>query len=517
MDIRPDSANLKTGDGIKTVSPADVTIGEIIIVRPGEKIPLDGVVIEGSSMVDTSALTGESVPREILEGNEVLAGFVNKNGLLTIRVTKEFGQSTVSKILEMMQNASAKKAPAENFISVFARYYTPVVTGAALLIAIIPTLAFSQPFTDWVYRALIFLVISCPCALVLSIPLGFFGGIGAASRIGVLVKGSNYLEAMRDVDTMVFDKTGTLTEGVFEVTQVLPCGGLSKNGLLRIAAMAEAHSSHPIAASIRSAYEHDAGVEGASGFEEIDGHKASGFEEIAGHGTKVVIDGKTVLVGNTRLMDLGNIDHQISEAVGTAAYVAINGRFAGTIVISDKIKPDAPATMKRLRESGVKKLVMLTGDNRIAAEAVASELDIDIVHYELLPDEKVSVVENLLKEKTSKGKLAFVGDGINDAPVLARADVGIAMGGLGSDAAIEAADVVLMTDELEKLPGAIAVSRKTKRIVWQNIFFALGVKSVVLLLGALGLASMWAAVFADVGVALLAVLNALRVMSVRPV
>jgi len=503
MDIRPDIANLKTGSGIVSVPPDAVSIGDVIIVRPGEKIPLDGVVIEGASMVDTSALTGESVPREVLQDNAVLAGFVNKNGLLAIRVTKEFGQSTVSKILDMMQNAVAKKAPTENFITTFARYYTPFVTAAALLIAVIPPFIFDQPFAPWVYRALVFLVISCPCALVLSIPLGFFAGIGAASRMGVLVKGGNYLEALRDVDTMVFDKTGTLTKGVFEVTLVKPQGSFSKEELLYIAASAGAHSNHPIAASIRRACGQEMQME-----------NTEGFEEIAGHGTRAVVDGKTVFVGNARLMNRENIDYEISKAIGTIAYVAVDGRFAGTIIISDQVKPDAADTIRQLRAAGVKKLVMLTGDNKAVAEATAHELGLDAVHYELLPDQKVSIVEDLLKEKSAKGKLAFVGDGINDAPVLARADVGVAMGALGSDAAIEAADVVLMTDEPKKLLGAIAVSRKTKRIVWQNIVFTLGVKAAVLLLGAFGLATMWAAVFADVGVALLAVLNAMRIMRV---
>ena len=501
MDIRPDTANLKTGGEVKSVSPIDIKTGDVILVKPGEKIPLDGVVIEGTSMADTSALTGESVPREVLLDSEVLAGFVNMNGLLTIRVTKEFDQSAVSKILDMIQNSSAKKAPTENFVTTFARYYTPLVTGAALLIAIVPPFAFGQSYGEWFYRALVFLVISCPCALVLSIPLGFFAGIGAASRIGVLVRGSNYLEALQDIDTMVFDKTGTLTKGVFEVMRINPHGGFEKDELLRLAAQAEALSNHPIAFSICKAFGH-----------KISAGDVSSFEEIAGHGTKAVVGGRIVLVGNIKLMNRENIDCQVSEAPGTTAYVAVDGRFAGTIIISDQIKPDSAGTMKQLRTAGVRKLVMLTGDSKAAAEATARELGFDAVHSELLPDQKVSIVEGLLKEKPAKGKLVFVGDGINDAPVLARADVGVAMGGLGSDAAIEAADVVLMTDDLKKLLGAIAVSRKTKRIVWQNITFTLGVKAVILLLGAFGLASMWAAVFADVGVALLAVLNAMRVM-----
>ena len=504
MDIRPDYANLKTGGDVKTVSPEAVEPGDLILVKPGEKIPLDGVVTEGESMVDASALTGESVPREVLQGSEVLAGFVNKNGLLTIRVTKAFGQSTASKILDMMQNASTKKAPVENAITTFARYYTPAVTGAALLIATIPPLALSQPFGEWVYRALVFLVISCPCALVLSIPLGFFGGIGAASRIGVLVKGGNYLEALRDVDTIAFDKTGTLTKGVFAVSLVRPNSGFGKDELLRMAALAGAHSAHPVAVSIRKAYARGVNAGGVGS-----------FEEIAGFGTKADVGGKTVLVGNARLMDRENVVYEASDSAGTVIYVSIAGQFAGTIVISDQIRPDSASTIRLLRESGVRKLVMLTGDNKAAADAAARELGLDAVYAELLPDRKVSVVEELLKEVPEKRKLVFVGDGINDAPVLARADVGVAMGGLGSDPAIEAADVVLMTDEPGLLLGAIAVARKTKRIVWQNIAIALGVKAAVLLLGAIGLASMWAAVFADVGVALLAVLNALRVLRVK--
>ena len=504
MDIRPDTANLKIGNEVKTVSPCAVKINDVILVKPGEKIPLDGVVLAGVSMVDTSALTGESVPHEVLPDSEVLAGFVNKNRLLTVRVSKEFGQSTVSKIIDMMHNAGVKKAPTENFITTFARYYTPFVTAAALLIAIIPPLFFNLSFTDWVYRALVFLVISCPCALVLSIPLGFFGGIGAASKIGVLVKSSNYFEALHNIDTMVFDKTGTLTKGVFEVAKIQAQDGFEKDELLRLAALAEVHSNHPIAVSIRKAYG-----------QEINVGEVGEFEEFAGYGTKAVVNGKTIIIGNLKLMNRENIDYQIPDAIGTTSYIAIDERFAGTITISDQTRPDSADTMKRLKEIGVKKLVMLTGDNKAMAEATARELGFDAVYSELLPDQKVSVVEDLLKEKPTKGKLVFVGDGINDAPVLARADIGIAMGGLGSDAAIEAADVVLMTDEPKKILGAIGLSRKTKRIVWQNIVFSLGVKAAVLLLGALGLTSMWAAVFADVGVALLAVLNSLRVMKVK--
>jgi len=503
MDIRPDTANLVINDGIKVVSPTSIKIGESILIRPGEKVPLDGIVVEGTSMVDTSALTGESVPREVLPGNDVLAGFINRNGALTVLVSKEFGQSTVAKILNMMQNASTKKAPTENFITSFARYYTPVVTIIALLIALIPPLLFNQLFANWIYRALVFLVVSCPCALVLSIPLGFFGGIGAASRVGVLVKGSNYLEALGNINTMVFDKTGTLTQGVFEVTKIQPHGDYNNTELLHIAAHAEAHSNHPIAVSIRKAYGNN-----------LNTSKISDFEEIAGYGTKAVVDGRTILIGNSKLMHMANVVYKTSDDLGTTAYIAVDGQFAGSITISDMLKPNALSTISRLKAFGVKKLVMLTGDNKTIAEATALELGFDATHYELLPDQKVSIVEGLLREKPPKTKLAFVGDGINDAPVLARADVGIAMGGPGSDAAIEAADIVLMADDLKSLLGAISVSRRTKRIVWQNIVITLGVKVIVLSLGAFGVASMWAAVFADVGVALLAVLNSLRVIHI---
>jgi Cd2+/Zn2+-exporting ATPase len=504
MDIRPDSANLRVDGEIRVVSPKSVKIGEVIIVKPGEKIPLDGIVTEGSSMVDTSALTGESVPREVIEGNEVLGGFINQNGMIAVRVSHEYGESTVAKILDLVQNASNKKAPTENFISVFARYYTPVVTIAALLIAVIPPLFFGAPFSDWLYRALVFLVISCPCALVLSIPLGFFGGIGAASRIGVLVKGSNYLEALKDIEIMVFDKTGTLTQGVFEVTQIQPSGNFTEEQLLYFAALAETQSNHPIAVSIRNAYEKD-----------IDATDIKRYEEIPGHGTMVVIGEQEVLIGNSRLMERENIPYIKTDSVGTVVYIAVDKQYAGFIIISDKVKPDSAKTIGMLKKMGVKKTVMLTGDNRAVGEIIGQQLGLDEVHAELLPDQKVAVLESLVKEKTSKGKLAFVGDGINDAPVLARADIGIAMGALGSDAAIEAADVVLMTDEIKKLIGAVKISHRTKQIVWQNIYFALGVKVIVLLLGALGIATMWAAVFADVGVALIAVLNAMRVLLIK--
>jgi Cd2+/Zn2+-exporting ATPase len=504
LDIRPDFANLKVGDEIKKVSPKDVKVGDIIVVKPGEKIPLDGKIIDGKSMVDTSALTGESVPREVEVGNDVLAGFINISGLLTIEVSKEFGESTVSKILDLVQNASSRKAPTENFITKFARRYTPVVTIAAALIAIVPPLIVpGATFTDWLYRALVFLVISCPCALVVSIPLGFFGGIGGASKNGVLVKGSNYLEALNDVDTVVFDKTGTLTKGVFKVTQINPQGNVSKEELLEYAAFAESFSNHPIALSILKAYG-----------KEVDKNEIENYEEISGHGIKVKVKGRTVLVGNAKLMERENIAYVNTDAVGTTVHVAIDGVYAGFIVISDEVKEDSANAVKGLKSIGVRKLVMLTGDSKAVAEKIGKQLGLDEVHAELLPDQKVEKLEMLEKQKSPKGKLVFVGDGINDAPVLARADVGVAMGGLGSDAAIEAADVVLMTDEPSKLVTAIKIAKRTRRIVWQNIIFSLGVKIIVLALGAGGIATMWEAVFADVGVALIAIVNAMRVMKV---
>uniref|UniRef100_UPI00047B39E4 heavy metal translocating P-type ATPase n=1 Tax=Caldanaerobius polysaccharolyticus TaxID=44256 RepID=UPI00047B39E4 len=501
MDIRPDFANLKVGDEIKKVSPKDVKTGDIIVVKPGEKIPLDGKIIEGKSMVDTSALTGESVPREVEIGNDVLAGFINKNGLLTVEVSKEFGESTVSKILDLVQNASSRKSPTENFITKFASRYTPVVTIAAALIAIVPPLIIpGATFTDWFYRAMVFLVISCPCALVISIPLGFFGGIGGASKNGVLVKGSNYLEALNDVDTVVFDKTGTLTKGVFKVTQVNPQGNVSKDELLEYAAFAESYSNHPIALSILKAYG-----------KEVDKNEIENYEEISGHGIKVKVRGRTVLAGNAKLMAQENIAYVNTDAVGTVVHIAVDGVYAGFIVISDEVKEDSANALKALKSIGVRKLVMLTGDSKAVAEKIGNQLGLDEVHAELLPDQKVEKLEMLEKQKSPKGKLVFVGDGINDAPVLARADVGVAMGGLGSDAAIEAADVVLMTDEPSKLVSAIKIAKRTRRIVWQNIIFSLGVKIIVLALGAGGIATMWEAVFADVGVALIAVVNSMRV------
>jgi len=505
MDIRPDYANLKVGKDVKKVSPEEVAVGDNIIVKPGERVPLDGVVVEGKSMVDTSALTGESVPREIEAGSNVLGGFINKNGLLTVEVSKEFGESTVSKILELVENASSKKAPTENFITKFARYYTPVVVFAALAVAVIPPLVLEgAAFSEWIYRALVFLVISCPCALVVSIPLGFFGGIGGASKNGILVKGGNYLEALNNVDTVVFDKTGTLTKGVFKVTEINADKNISKEELLGYAAYAESYSNHPIATSILKAYG-----------KEINKEEIESYDEISGHGIKVKVKDKEILAGNIKFMDKEKIIYESVEAVGTVVYVAINGSFAGSLIISDEIKEDSQSAIKELKAIGVKKTVMLTGDNKQVGIKVANQLGLDEVYAELLPDQKVEKVELLNRLKSAKGKLIFVGDGINDAPVLARADIGVAMGGLGSDAAIEAADVVLMTDEPSKLVSAIKIAKRTKRIVLQNIIFAFGVKAIVLALGAGGLATMWEAVFADVGVALIAVFNAMRVLNVK--
>ncbi|CAG9710901.1 MULTISPECIES: heavy metal translocating P-type ATPase [Clostridium] len=505
MDIRPDFANLKINGDIKKVDPEEVSIGDIIVVKPGEKVPLDGKVIEGSSMVDTAALTGESVPREVGRGDSILSGVINKNGLLTIEVEKEFGDSTVSKILDLVQNASSKKAPTENFITKFARYYTPTVVFAALALAIIPPLFIEgATFSDWVYRALSFLVVSCPCALVVSIPLGFFGGIGGASKNGILVKGGNYLEALNDVEMVVFDKTGTLTKGIFKVTEINSENNISKDELIAYAAYAENYSNHPIGASILKAYG-----------KEIDKYKIENYEEISGHGVKVIIDGKEVLAGNYKLMNRENIPYKQVETIGTLVHVAIDKKYAGYIVISDELKEDSAKAIKDLKAIGVKKTVMLTGDNEKVGSKIAKELRLDEVCAELLPDQKVEKLELLFKEKSPKGKIVFVGDGINDAPVLARADIGIAMGGVGSDAAIEAADVVIMTDEPSKIASAIKIAKKTRSIVMQNIVFALGVKIIILGLVAIGMGTMWEAVFGDVGVALLAVLNAMRAMKVE--
>lgn len=504
MDIRPDFANLKINDDIKRVDPEDVSIGDVIIVKPGEKVPLDGKVIEGNSMVDTAALTGESVPREVKIGDNILSGVINKNGLLTIEVEKEFGDSTVSKILDLVQNASSKKAPTENFITKFARYYTPAVVFAALALAVIPPLVIEgATFSAWIYRALSFLVVSCPCALVVSIPLGFFGGIGGASKNGILVKGGNYLEALNDVEVVVFDKTGTLTKGIFEVTEIKPENGIIEDELITCAAYAENYSNHPIAASILKAYG-----------KEIINNKIENYEEISGHGVKVILEGKEILAGNYKLMDKENIPYKAVETIGTLVHVAIDKKYAGYIVISDEVKEDSKIAIKTLKEIGVKKTVMLTGDNKSVGTEIAKKLGLDEVYAELLPDQKVEKLEALYKEKSAKGKVVFVGDGINDAPVLARADIGIAMGGVGSDAAIEAADVVIMTDEPSKIATAIKIAKKTRSIVMQNIVFALGVKLLILVLVAIGMGTMWEAVFGDVGVALLAVLNAMRAMKV---
>ncbi|MTT30793.1 cadmium-translocating P-type ATPase [Terrilactibacillus sp. BCM23-1] len=505
MDIRPDYAHLKVGQETKKVSPEDVNVGDLIIIKPGEKVPLDGKVIEGNSMVDTSALTGESVPREIEVGSDVLSGFINKNGLLTIEVTKSYSESTVAKILDLVQNASSRKAPTENFITKFARYYTPVVVITAAVLAFIPPLILQgATFSDWFYRALVFLVISCPCALVVSIPLGFFGGIGGASKSGILVKGSNYLEALNDVKVVVFDKTGTLTKGIFEVTSINPSNSLTKEELLEYAAFAEVHSNHPIALSIRKAYG-----------KEIDDNRIQDYNEISGHGIEVKVDGKEILAGNAKLMKKESISFELKDVVGTLVHVAIDGQYGGYIVISDEVKEDAAKAIQQLKALGIKKTVMLTGDAKTVGNAVGNELGLDEIHAELLPHQKVEEIEKLDREKSPKEKLIFVGDGINDTPVLARADVGIAMGGLGSDAAIEAADVVIMTDEPSKIATAIKIAKRTRGIVWQNILFALGVKTIFLLLGAFGIATMWEAVFSDVGVTLLAVLNAMRVLQTK--
>ncbi len=499
MDIRPDYANLKTDSGEMRVPPEEVRVGDVIHIKPGEKVPLDGRVIEGRSMLDTSALTGESVPRDVEAGSEVLSGTVNKNGLLSVEVTREFGESTVSKILDLVQNAGSKKAPTENFITKFARHYTPAVVVIAALLAVVPPLLITgASFADWLYRALVFLVVSCPCALVISIPLSFFGGIGAASRNGILVKGSSCLEALNNVDTVIFDKTGTLTKGVFEVTKVYSAAGID---LLEYAALAESFSNHPIAQSIVRAYGR-----------ELDKSAVSAVEELPGYGIKADVGGRRVLAGNARLMDREQIAFSKAIDDGTVVYIALDGEFAGYIVISDRVRDDSRETVGLLRAHGVRRLVMLTGDSRAVGEKLGKGLGLDAVYAELLPDQKVEELERIDAQKPRGGKLVYVGDGINDAPVLARADVGVAMGGAGSDAAIEAADVVIMTDEPSKLVTAIKIAKRTHRIVWQNIFFAMSVKVLVLALGAGGVATIWEAVFADVGVALIAVINAMRVL-----
>ena len=501
MDICPDSATVKRNGVLQVVSPESVAVGEIIVVKPGEKIPLDGIVVDGESMLDTKALTGESVPRSIRKGDEALSGCINQSGLLTLKVTKSFGESTVSKITDLVENASARKAPTENFITTFARYYTPVVVGMAAVLAIIPPLVLGGGWSEWLRRGFVFLIVSCPCALVISIPLTFFGGIGAASKRGVLVKGGNYLEALNKVSVVVFDKTGTLTKGVFEVANIIPAAGYQKEQVLEYAAQAESYSNHPIAKSILATYG-----------KPIDQKQFSDFEEISGHGISVMVQGKKILAGNSKLMESEKIAYAACDAAGTKFYVAADGSYVGCILIADEVKPDSKCAIAELKKIGVEKTVMLTGDDERIGESVADELGLDAYYAQLLPDQKVEKLEMLDKQKRQGSKLAFVGDGINDAPVLARADVGIAMGGLGSDAAIEAADVVLMTDEPSKLVEAIDVAKATKRIVMQNIVIALGIKSVFLVLGALGMAGMWEAVFGDVGVTIIAVLNAMRIL-----
>ena len=503
MDIRPDYANVERNGKLEQVDPDEVNIGDTIVVKPGERVPLDGKIIKGTSALDTSALTGESMPRDVEPGMEVISGCINQTGILTIQTTKKYGESTVAKILDLVENASDKKGKTENFISRFARYYTPIVVFAAIALAILPPLVTGQPFSVWIYRALTFLVISCPCALVISIPLSFFGGIGGASKIGVLVKGSNYLESLAHTEVVVFDKTGTLTKGSFAVSQIKAID-MKEEQLLELAAYAEDYSNHPISQSIQKAYG-----------KKIDNSRISDVQEIAGHGVRAVIDGKTVLAGNAKLMNGENIVYTPSDAIGTVIYLACNGKYAGYIVIEDEVKADAPAAIRALKEVGVRKTVMLTGDADAVGKKVAQKLGLDQAYTELLPADKVDRVEAILKQTSEKGKLVFVGDGINDAPVLARADVGIAMGGLGSDAAIEAADVVLMTDEPSKISAVVRIARKTIRIANENIVFALGVKLLVLILGATGYANMWAAVFADVGVSVIAILNAIRAMRVK--
>ncbi|MGF2818828.1 heavy metal translocating P-type ATPase [Bacillus subtilis] len=505
MDIRPDYANLKTKNGIEQVSPEDVQTGDIIVVNPGESIPLDGKVVQGSAMVDTSALTGESVPRKAAEGQDVMSGLINQNGVLHIEVTKGYQESAVSKILDLVQNASSRKARTENFITKFAKYYTPAVVIIAVLLAFVPPLVLSgAALSDWVYRALIFLVISCPCALVVSIPLGFFGGIGAASKAGVLVKGSNYLEALNQVKYAVFDKTGTLTKGSFEVTEIKPAEGFTKDRLLEAAAYAELHSQHPIAESVRKAYG-----------KMLSSDEIESYEEISGHGIFAKVNGTEILAGNKKLMEREQIEDVPDENAGTIVHVAVDQSYVGAIIIADEVKEDAAQAVADLKSLGIKQTAMLTGDSKQTGEAVGKQLGIGEVYAELLPQDKVAQVEALEAKLLPSEKLIFVGDGINDTPVLARADIGVAMGGLGSDAAVEAADIVLMTDQPSKIAEAIRIAKRTRRIVWQNIGFALGVKAIFLILGAFGIATMWEAVFSDVGVTLLAVANAMRVMRLK--
>ncbi len=508
MNICPEYANIEEDGVLTQVDPDDVEVGTIIVVKPGERIPLDGIVTEGTSMIDTAALTGESVPRRATVGDEIISGCVNGSSTIKVKVTKAFEDSTVARILELVENASSKKAKVENFITRFAKYYTPVVTIGAVILAILPPLILGGGWADWIQRACIFLVISCPCALVISVPLGFFGGIGASSKIGILVKGSNYLEAVAEMTTIVFDKTGTLTKGEFKVSEVQPSADknntIGKEELLEIAAYGEGYSNHPIANSIREAYGKTLSME-----------RVTDTEEIAGHGIHTFIDGREVYLGNAKLMEAQNIAYTENKTAGTVVYVACNNVFAGSIVISDTVKEGSKDAIRDMKQVGVKKTVMLTGDRQAAADAVAAELGIDEVHAELLPADKVGQVEKLLGAQNEKERLAFVGDGINDAPVLTRADIGIAMGSMGSDAAIEAADIVLMDDDIRKIASLVKIARKTLGIVKQNIVFALAVKALVLLLGALGMANMWEAVFADVGVSVIAILNSMRTLNTK--
>lgn len=504
MDIRPDYANVYRDGKVEKVNPDEVKIGETIIIKPGEKIPLDGVIVEGKTTLDTKALTGESMPKEVYEGDEILSGCINQNGVIKIKVTKEFGESTVSKILDLVENASSKKSKSENFITKFAKYYTPVVVIIAVILAIIPPLFIKgQSYNDWIYRALSFLVVSCPCALVISIPLGFFGGIGGASKIGILIKGSNYLEALSNVETVVFDKTGTLTKGVFEVQKVNAVG-ISKNELLKIAAYSEYYSNHPISKSIKKAYGRT-----------IDEKEIIKTQELSGLGISAKINNRDVLIGNEKLMNEYKISFTKCSDIGTILYVAIEGKYVGYIIIADTIKEDSKTAITELKKNNIKQTVMLTGDKKEVGEEVGKKLGIDKIYTELLPDGKVEKLQELLQEKSEKGKLAFVGDGINDAPVLALSDIGIAMGGIGADSSIEAADIVIMTDEPSKIVKAIKLSKKTMRIVKENIIFAIAVKVIVLLLTAVGISTMWGAVFADVGVSILAILNSLRALRVK--
>ena len=505
LEVRPDTANLVINGVVREVAPEKVEVGDTIVIKPGEKVPLDGEILSGNSQVDTSALTGESVPRTVRQGETILAGVINQTGSLTVRVTKLFAESSIAKILDLVENASSKKAPTEKFITRFARYYTPVVVFLSLAVAILPSLLIPDQISElWVYRALVLLVISCPCGLVISIPLGYFGGVGGAAKRGILVKGSTFLDALTEVKTVIFDKTGTLTEGVFQVTQIAPYNGYSEKELLTVAAIAESQSNHPVARSIVEAYNN-----------EISDADVTDYEEILGHGISANVKGMSVLAGNDRLLHKANIAHDTCNVEGTVVHLAIDGKYAGYILISDRIKEDAARAIARLKKAGVAETVMLTGDNRVVAKNVADKLGLDTYKAELLPEDKVEAIEQYLRKSGKKSKVAFVGDGINDAPVIARADLGMAMGALGSDAAIETADVVLMDDALSKVAEAIAIARKTHTIVWQNIILAMAIKALFILLGAVGIATLWEAVFADVGVALLAILNASRILKVN--